>query len=143
MGYRIDLDRRWHTRRALVIATTISGERRVTVQATGTYWTVDGQARPDLEGCVDVDVESSNGTNTLPLHRLQFVPGQPVQVAAAFVSVNDLSVHRLEQRYTLRSSTPVGSTFDYESTTFDYAGELRFDAAGLILDYPGSAVRDL
>jgi hypothetical protein len=141
--YRLDLDRHWRTRRVQADAATISGERRVSLRAVGGGgWTVDGQSRPDLDGCVDVDFESSSVTNTVPVHRLGFSTGGPVSAPAAFVRAADLRVHRVEQQYTLRTRTPHGSTFDYESATFDFACELRFDAAGLILEYPGIAVRD-
>ena len=64
-------------------------------------------------------------------------------MSAAFVRADDLRVLRVEQLYTLRSTDPGGSTFDYESATFDFACELSFDVAGLILRYPGIAVREL
>jgi hypothetical protein len=142
VGYRIELDRAWRTRRVQADASTADGERSVTLRAVNTRWTVDGRSRPDLDGCVDVDFESSSVTNTIPVHRLPFSTGIPVAAPAAFVRAADLRVHRVEQLYTLRTRTPDGSTFDYESATFAFACELRYDAAGLILDYPGIAVRD-
>jgi hypothetical protein len=140
--YRIELDRQWRTRRVDAVATTSTGERHLSLRAVPGRWMVDGRRRPDLDGCVDVDFESSSVTNTVPLHRLQFRIGEPVAAPAAFVRATDLRVHRVEQRYTLRTRTPEGFTFDYESATFDFACRLTFDAAGLILDYPGIAVRD-
>jgi hypothetical protein len=35
-----------------------------------------------------------------------------------------------------------GHVFHYESATFDFECELTFDASGLVLDYPGIAIRD-
>jgi hypothetical protein len=98
--------------------------------------------RPDLAGCQDVDFESSAVTNTLPIHRLPFVLGETFEVPAAFVQADDLSVIRLEQHYTLVSSDKDRHVFQYESATFDFACELTYDASGLVLDYPGIAVRD-
>ena len=142
VGYRISLDPRWHTRQVAAVASTIAGERRVSIRRLpDDQWAVDGLLRPDLNGCLDVDFESSSVTNTVPVHRLEFVPGEPVEAPAAFVRADDLRVHRIQQRYTLTSAGPDGVRFGYESTTFDVACELTFDAAGLILDYPGIALR--
>lgn len=142
VGYRIDLDHDWHTRHVVAVANTIAGERRVSIRRLPDgQWAVDGLLRPDLNGCVDVDFESSSVTNTVPVHRVEFVPGEAVTAPAAFVRADDLRVHRMEQRYTLTGSGPAGVRFAYESATFDVACDLTFDAAGLILDYPGIAVR--
>jgi hypothetical protein len=80
--------------------------------------------------------------NTLPVHRLPFAPGTTLDVPAAFVRADDLTVIRLEQRYTLTSSDEQRHVFHYESATFDFECELTFDATGLVLDYPGIATRD-
>lgn len=60
-----------------------------------------------------------------------------VEAPAAYVRVADLAVERLEQRYTRRSST----LYDYEAPVFDFACGLRYDRAGLVIDYPGIATR--
>ncbi|WP_371402877.1 putative glycolipid-binding domain-containing protein [Kribbella sp. NBC_00662] len=142
VGYRIEVDDEWQTRTVHAVNSTVAGEREVVLERSTSGWTVDGVARPDLDGCIDVDFESSAVTNTLPIHRLPFVLGEPVEVPAAFVQADDLSVIRLEQRYTLLSSDGERHVFDYESATFDFACELVYDASGLVLDYPGIAVRD-
>ncbi len=49
-----------------------------------------------------------------------------------------LGVERLEQGYTRLDDD---GRFAYSSSTFDLACELRYDRAGLIMDYPSIAVR--
>jgi hypothetical protein len=98
---------------------------------------VDGVPRPDLAGCVDVDLESSLVTNTLPLHRLDLARGETTEVPAAFVRAEDLSVERIEQTYRLVEQTAGRYVVAYESATFDFTADLVYDAAGLILSYPG------
>jgi hypothetical protein len=142
VSYRIDLDDRWRTRRAEVVTATADAERRVAIhRSDDDRWTVNGVPQPALDGCVDVDLESSSVTNTLPVHRLPFARGAPVSVPAAFVWANDLRVQREEQTYTLTGATAEDISFHYESPTFDFRCELTFDAAGLILHYPGLARR--
>ncbi|ANP71192.1 putative glycolipid-binding domain-containing protein [Cryobacterium arcticum] len=143
VDYSIDLDPVWRTQEVRAAASTVDGERHTVLRRSADRgWEVDGIPRADLTGCVDVDFESSCVTNTLPLHRLEFVAGEPVRVPAAFVRANDLSIVRLEQEYTLTALSPRGLSFHYESRSFDVTCELTFDTAGLILAYPGIAVRD-
>jgi hypothetical protein len=144
VSYRIELAEDWSTRSAEVTNSTAAGERRTFLARTPDgRWTVDGQPRPDLDGCVDVDLESSGVTNTLPVHRIEFAaPGAAVQVPAAFVRAEDLRVERIDQTYALISRSPEELRLSYVSTTFDFQCELTFDSAGLILTYPGIATRD-
>jgi hypothetical protein len=143
VGYDITVDADWATESVHAVNSTVSGDLEVVLtRSPDDRWTVNGMARPDLDGCRDVDFESSAVTNTLPVHRLPFVPGPAVDVPAAFVQAGDLTVVRLEQRYTLTSSGEHGHVFHYESATFDFECELTFDASGLVLDYPGIATRD-
>jgi hypothetical protein len=81
-------------------------------------------------------------TNTLPVHRLPFVLGETFEVPAAFVQADDLGVIRIEQRYTLLSSDEQQHVFRYQSATFEFECDLTYDASGLVLDYPGIAIRD-
>lgn len=142
VGYEIQLDADWGTRSVRAANSTASGDREVLLERGPSGWTVDGAVRQDLSGCEDVDFESSAVTNTLPVHRVPFVVGEPVEVPAAFVRADDLRVERLEQRYTLMRTDERLHVFHYESATFDFECELRFDASGLVLEYPGIATRD-
>jgi hypothetical protein len=53
----------------------------------------------------------------------------------------DLAVERLEQRYVRIDDGPGLKRYDYTSPAFDFRCELVYDAAGLVLDYPGIASR--
>ncbi len=139
VGYEIRTDDAWCTVEARVTGHSSDGERRTTLRREdGDTWTVDGVRRPDIDGCVDVDLESSAVTNTLPVHRHELPIGKTVSVPAAFVRAHDLSVQRLEQTYTRLDDD---GRYAYTSSTFDFACELRYDAAGLIVEYPSIAVR--
>lgn len=144
VGYDVRVDAAWRT--IAVHATTLAaaGDRTVTLtRDADDRWAVDGESRPDLDGCADVDFESSAVTNTLPIHRLDLIEGQPFDVSSAFVRADDLRVERLEQTYTLVARSAERLTFHYESPTFDFVCDLVSDAAGLIVDYPGIAARDV
>lgn len=142
VGYDITVATDWATTAVHAMNSTAAGDRETVLERHGHTWTVDGSPRPDLDGCLDVDFESSAVTNTLPVHRLTFVAGSPLDVPAAFVRADDLSVERLEQRYTLLRSSAEQHVFHYESPTFDFECNLAFDTSGLVLEYPDIATRD-
>ena len=143
VGYRVTVDPSWRTVAVRASSRTDAGVREVRLtRDTADRWTVDGEPRPELDGCVDVDFESSAVTNTLPIHRLDFTVGRGVDVPAAFVRAGDLRVERLEQRYTLIEASPERLLFHYESSTFGFECTLTYDRAGLVIEYPGIATRD-
>ncbi|WP_243230687.1 putative glycolipid-binding domain-containing protein [Microbacterium sp. CIAB417] len=143
VGYDIRVDRAWRTRAVSAIGLSVAGERTVTAaRDEENRWTVDGVRRPDLDGCVDVDLESSAVTNTLPVHRIDFRVGVGVDLPAVFIRADDLRVERLDQRYTLIDASADRPVLHYESSTFDVSCELQLDGAGLVLAYPGIATRD-
>lgn len=139
--YVIELDREWLTLAADVTSWVPAGERRVHLESDGAgRWSVDGAPRPELDGCLDVDLESSALTNAIPVHRLALSAGGAASAPAAYVRALDLGVERLEQRYARRRET-AALVFDYEAPQFDFRCRLLYDPAGLVVDYPGIAVR--
>lgn len=143
VGYDVTVDRSWRTVAVHAANLSITGRGELTLTCdTRGRWAANGELRPELDGCLDVDLESSAVTNTLPLHRLDFIEGVGVDVPAAFVRADDLRVERLEQRYTLIEARPEQILFHYESSTFEFACDLRYDASGLVIEYPGIADRE-
>jgi uncharacterized protein len=136
--YDIALDDRWRTREVRVSSDTVEGPRSTVLLSDGDgHWTVDGMAAPQLDGLVDVDLEASACTNTLPVHRLPLPAGEVVAASAVYVRALDLSVTRLDQTYRRLGDR----TFDYASEGGAFRAVLEYDSTGLIVDYPGIAVR--
>jgi hypothetical protein len=136
--YEIALDDRWRTREARVASDTVAGPRETFLESDGEgRWTVDGEYAAHLDGLVDVDIEASACTNTLPIHRLSLPAGEVIAAPAAYVRALDLSVTRLDQTYRRLD----GHRYDYTSEGGAFRAVLTYDAAGLIVDYPGIAVR--
>ena len=136
--YRIELDDRWRCRTARVSGQSASGVRTVDIEADGEgHWRVDSQAVPELDGCLDLDLESSSATNAFPVRRLGLEIGESADAPAAYVRELDLRVERLEQHY-----ARIGDDrFAYDSPGFDFHCELVYDASGIVTDYPGIATR--
>ena len=143
VGYDIAVDPLWRTTSARVRTLGPSGEHEIEVRVDPDgRWLVDGTPRPDLDGCVDVDLESSACTNTLPVHRLGLAVGDASAAPAVFVRAADLAAERLEQRYRrVGPDEEHQRSFDYEAPAFEVRVRLTYDAAGLVVDYPGLAAR--
>ncbi len=137
VSYEIRLDQEWITREVRVTSDTVDGPRSTVLHSDGAgSWTVDGVPAPHLDGLVDVDLEASACTNTLPVHRRTMPVGEVVATSAVYVQASDLLVRRLDQTYRRLDD----HRFDYASEG-GFRATLTYDDAGLLLDYPGIAVR--
>jgi uncharacterized protein len=140
--YSLTLDASWATRSAHILGRSAAGAHEVQLEGDGSgEWRVDGRSAPHLNGCFDVDLEASVFTNALPVRRLELDVGQRAEAPAAYVRVPDLRVERLEQSYARLEDDEERSRYDYAAPAFAYRDELVYDVHGLLLDYPGIAVR--
>ena len=117
-------------------ATVRSLDRAVALTRADGTWLIDGVTRPDLFDCPDVDLESSAVTNALPVARLGLAVGESGRALAAWVRA-DLTVERLEQTYTRLDER----RYDYVSHYDGFSAVLEYGDDGLVVDYPGIAVR--
>ena len=140
--YDITVDSSWRTRSAHILGQSASGTREALIEKDEQgAWQLDGQALSGLAGCVDVDLEASAFTNTFPVRRLALEVGAAADAPAVYVRAPDLRVERLEQRYLRLEDDGSRSRYDYAAPAFDYAAVLVYDDSGLIVEYPGLAVR--
>ena len=140
--YEIEVDAAWRTRRARIRTRTLRATTEITVEADGEgRWRVDGAPAPALDGCLDVDLEASAATNAFPVGRLGLAVGAAADAPAAYVRVLDPVVGRLEQRYERIADDGDRRRYRYTSPAFGFEAVLAYDAAGLVVDYPGIAVR--
>jgi hypothetical protein len=140
--YSIRVDARWITRDARITARTVSGSRKTVLHSDGTgHWLINGVLVPHLDGCLDIDLESSAMTNTLPVHRLGLAEGGQADAPAAYVRAVDLRVDRLEQTYRRIADQAARQRYDYAAPGFGFTSRLVYDESGLVVDYPGIARR--
>jgi uncharacterized protein len=127
--YTIGVDESWRTRRVDVELEN-GGRRTFSMTSDGTgLWSGAGGRLPAIEGCLDVDLEWSPSTNTLPIRRLGLTPGQVKPVAAAWIRFPSLAVVRLDQSYERLSQ----ARYRYRAGRF--TADLEVDADGLVLSY--------
>ena len=140
--YTIELDGTGATRSARLRGRSAAGLLSVLVQADGEgHWRVDNVPAPHLDGCLDVDLESSALTNALPVRRMKLAPGASAAAPAAYVRAIGLAVDRLEQTYLRAVDQAAGQQYHYAAPAFGFTSRLTYDESGLVLDYPGIAVR--
>jgi uncharacterized protein len=140
--YVVSVDASWATRSARVTCRSALGSFDVRLEADAAgRWQIDGEPAPELDGSLDVDLEASASTNALPVRRLGLSVGESADAPATYLRATDLHVERLDQRYTRLPDDDGRIRFDYEAPALAYRGVLIYDQLGLVLDYPGIAVR--
>src|ERR1700731_523679 len=129
VSYSIDVDDAWRTR-AVQIEVENDGQHRITLATDGAgHWLCDGERVRAVENCLDVDLEWSPSTNTLPIRRLGLAVGETKSVAAAWVRFPSLAVQRLDQSYERLDER----RFRYRSGRF--TADLTVDEDGMVLQY--------
>jgi len=140
--YRLLLDHTWATRSATVSGVSSTGGWEVQLAGDGHgVWRINAEPAPNLRGCLDIDLEASVFTNALPIHRLQLPIGDSADAPAAYLRAVNPFVERLEQRYERLPDEGGRKRFDYAAAGFDFQEVLTYDESGLIVDYPGIALR--
>jgi hypothetical protein len=140
--YAIEVDAAWATRSARIRGRSADGFRSTLLEADGAgHWLVDGHPAADLDGCLDVDLEASAMTNALPVRRMGLPVGGGAAAPATYVRAVGLAAERLEQTYLRATDEAACQRYDYAAPAFSFAARLIYDQSGLVLDYPGIAVR--
>jgi hypothetical protein len=96
---------------------------------------------PDLSQALDIDIEYSPLTNSMPILRHGFQREGSGDFVMAFVSVPSLRVEAPPQRYAHIGAMTNGSVVRFISLDSDFAADLELDAEGLLVFYPGLARR--
>jgi uncharacterized protein len=127
--YSVDVDDAWRTR-AVQIEVENDGHHQTALETDGAgLWSRDGEPLPGVENCLDVDLEWSPSTNTLPIRRLGLALGETKTVAAAWVRLPSLDVERLDQSYERLDER----RYRYRSGRF--TADLAVDEDGMVLQY--------
>jgi hypothetical protein len=132
LSYRVKLDALWRTREARL--RTTSGHRLHLESDGHGHWRENGKDQPALQGCIDIDIQATPITNTLPIRRLDLETGESMEIRLCYISMPDLIVSGANQRYT---AIEAGSLYRFESLGDGFTADLPVDGDGFVLDYPG------
>jgi hypothetical protein len=140
--FRVLLDKDWLTRDVEVRAVSADGERLLRLTADDRRrWFIDGVHRPDLDGCLDVDIAATPVTNTFPIRRLESLSdGESITSPIAWVDVPALRVTRVDQTYRRLAPVEGHNAWEYSDPTHG-AFTLTVDEDGLVVDYEQFARR--
>jgi len=130
--YGIICDAQWRTQAVHVALRTGAEEQalHLTADPAGN-WKRGGEPLPVIQGCVDIDLEITPATNTLPIRRLDLAPGSSADVTAAWLRFPTLDLEPLEQTYQRTGDT----CYRYSSPGF--SADLEVGDLGLISRYAG------
>jgi uncharacterized protein len=138
LWYQVRTDSNWNARECLL---QVGGEKGQTMHLytnSQGHWTdAEGIAYSALDGCMDIDISYTPFTNTLPIRRLSLTPGESADLLVAYITVPDLSIRPVQQRYTCLSHTASSGIYRYESLESTFTADLLVDDHGLVVDYPG------
>lgn len=133
LDYRIVCDAAWQTQSATVAGWF--GENVIEIKIAASVdrrWQLNEVDCPEVEGCIDLDLNFSPSTNLLPIRRLGMVVGQEMEVRAAWLRFPSFRLEPLVQIYRRIDETRYG----YESGGGSFVAELRVNRVGFVTNYP-------
>ncbi len=133
LDYLIDCDDEWNT----VFATIVGwvGNEVIDIEAEvdeDRVWKLNGDLIDAVAGCIDIDLNFSPVTNTLPIRRLEMAVGESERLRSAWLRFPSFEFEALDQIYTRLDET----TYRYESSGGSFTGELKVNPFGLVTVYP-------
>ncbi|HLU35848.1 MAG TPA: putative glycolipid-binding domain-containing protein [Thermomicrobiales bacterium] len=134
-GYTLVVDKAWRTLEIRIMVEQAPGSMaalHLLANGEGVWADAEEHRIPELDGCVDVDIQWSPLTNTLPVRRLDLRPGEEQEIRVAYIELPSLTVRPVIQRYTRLN----GGRVRYESETRDFARDLQIDEDGFVEHYP-------
>lgn len=135
--YQIICDLDWGVKRVKVEDLLNHNELDFLKKSEGVWTGERGRSIDELNGCTDVDIMITPFTNTLPIRRLKLALHESKEISVVYFSVPDLTVSKLDQRYTFLSQRKDHQVYKYESLFSGFTSDIKVDAAGLVIEYPG------
>jgi uncharacterized protein len=133
--YRLECGPDWSTR--AIFIEQRRGLQRATLSLAvddAGAWNDSRTGRLDsLTGCIDVDLELSPITNSLPVNRLKLAVGQVEEIAVAWVRFPTLEIVHARQSYERLSDR----TYRYRSLGSGFTANIDVDDIGLTRRYEG------
>lgn len=134
--YAVRMDKDWAVRRFRVSVERGEGDAQtleLLSAGKGQWKDPDGSVRPELAGCMDIDLSVTPFSNTLPLRRLGDALRQRQSIRVLYIKMPELQVRSVRQAYTFLDDR----RYRYEGVDTGFTAELPVDADGFVIDYPG------
>ena len=95
-------------------------------------WRLNGREWPEVEGCIDLDLNFSPSTNLLPIRRLSLATGQEAEVRAAWLRFPSFTLEPLVQIYRRIDA----AVYRYQSAGGIFIADLQVNEVGFVTEYP-------
>jgi hypothetical protein len=136
LDYLVICNRKWQTVSGRITGWVGNRPIKIEISADASQrWQLNGKESPEVEGCIDVDLNFSPSTNLLPIRRLDLAVGNEAKVRAAWLRFPGFTLEPLEQIYRRTDR----ETYHYESGGGAFVTELRVNDAGFVTHYPNLA----
>jgi len=130
--YVIRISPMWQVRQFLLFRDLEDPDLWLGTDGHGRWGEMNGDHRPELDGCLDIDLACTPFTNTLPIRRLPLHVGDTADITVAHVDVETLDIQPDHQRYT-RLET---HRWRIERLDAGFVHEFDVDEHGLVRDSP-------
>jgi hypothetical protein len=130
------LDRSWRSKSLRLIVTGEEGDRQLQIERAGdARWKVDGENRPDLDGCDEIDLSFTPICNCIALRRVELAINGEFELTALHVSLPQLFIAPSRQKY-LRTGDRAYRYIDL-GLSAGFEAALQVDAQRMITHYEG------
>ncbi len=130
--YVVRLSATWQVRQFLLFRDLDEPDLWLGTDGSGRWGELNGAHRPDIDGCVDIHLDCTPFTATLPIRRLQLEEGDSVALTVAHIDVETLGVTPVEHVY-VRTAHRRWRHIDESGARTDF----DVDEFGLVRDLPG------
>ena len=134
LDYQISCDSAWRTLSARVEGWLGNTIVSIHMRTDPTHhWWLNEVEQPEVMGCIDLDLNFSPSTNTLPIRRLDLAVGCTANVNAAWLRFPSFRLEPLPQQYRRLGET----AYRYESAGGQFVANLEVNRSGFVVNYPG------
>lgn len=133
LSYRVEIDADWTSRMAQISGFAGGRDIDLLIVRDDGGWTVNGEAAPDVDGLIDIDLGFTPATNLNAIRRLDLDTDESAETTAAWLDTDDWRIKPLVQTY--RRIGP--KRYTYASPAHGYQAVLETDDFGRVTHYPG------
>jgi hypothetical protein len=130
--YVLRLSATWQVRQFLLFRDLDEPDLWLATDGRGRWGEMNGDHRPELDGCYDIALDCTPLTHTLPIRRLPLDDGDVAELPVMLVDPDTLGVRSVTMRYTRLAA----DRWYVERLDGSSGEELSVDEFGVVLDHP-------
>lgn len=139
-GYTLVTDKHWRTLELRLMVETSPGAMEglhLMTEGDGRWTDADERHIPELDGILDLEIQWTPLTASLPINRISLETGVEQQIPVAYISLPDMVISSTVQAFTRIDKAHVL----HRSPVQQGAAELTMDANGYVTEYPNRFIK--